>query len=81
VTFAGVIGSVVGLTIAGRLGDRWNLGSALAVLSIGPILLAILVLRRFPETARLELEELNPDDAPVAAEPSAPVERAAEPRS
>jgi len=67
VTFAGVIGSVVGLTIAGRLGDRWNLGAALAVLSIGPILLAILVLRRFPETARLELEELNPDDAPVTA--------------
>lgn len=77
VTLAGVLGSVTGLTIAGRLGDRWGLGAALAVLSVGPLLLALLVLRRFPETAHLELEQLNPTDAqppPSTVEPAA-VER------
>jgi MFS family permease len=65
VTLAGVLGSVTGLTVAGRIADRSSLGAALAVLSVGPLLLAILVLRRFPETAQLELEELNPADAPL----------------
>jgi MFS family permease len=70
VTLAGVIGSVVGLLIAGRLGDQWGLGKALAVLAVGPLLLAVLVIRRFPETAHLELEQLNPEDAVTA--PDAP---------
>lgn len=76
VTLAGVLGSVTGLTIAGRLGDRWGLGAALAVLSVGPLLLALLVLRRFPETARVELEQLNPADAhpPPARVEATPVE-------
>jgi MFS family permease len=63
VTVAGVLGSVTGLTIAGRLGDQWGLGKALAVLAIGPVALACIVLRWFPETARVELETLNPGDA------------------
>jgi MFS family permease len=63
VTVAGVVGSVVGLTIAGWFGDRWGLGRALALLALGPILLAVLVLRWFPETAHVELETLNPEDA------------------
>jgi MFS family permease len=63
VTVAGVMGSVVGLGIAGRVSDHYGLGKALAVLAIGPLALAILVLRWFPETAHVELETLNPDDA------------------
>jgi hypothetical protein len=34
----------------------------LAVLSIGPLLMAVLVLVAYPETAHRELEELNPED-------------------
>src|SRR3546814_10617681 len=38
----GVAGSVIGLVVAGYLSDRWGgLGPALAVLSIGPVLMAL----------------------------------------
>ena len=36
----------------------------MAILAIGPILLAVLVILLYPETAGLELETLNPEDAP-----------------
>ena len=63
IAILGVTGSVVGLGTAGYLSDRWDgLGPALAVLSIGPLLMAILVLVGYPETAHRELEELNPED-------------------
>ena len=32
---------------------------------VGPLLLAALVLLRYPETAGLELEQLNPEDGPT----------------
>jgi hypothetical protein len=38
------------------------LGKALAVLSIGPLLVAGLVMLAYPETAHLELEQINPAD-------------------
>ncbi|HVF74726.1 MAG TPA: MFS transporter [Acidimicrobiales bacterium] len=57
------VGSVVGLLVAGWMGDRsGRLGSGLALLAIGPALLAVLVLVAYPETAHRELEELNPED-------------------
>jgi MFS family permease len=59
---AGVLGSSIGLLVAGWLSDRWSLGPALALLAVGPALLAALVVLRYPETARLELEDLNPED-------------------
>ncbi len=66
IAILGVTGSVVGLLLAGYLSDRWNgLGPALAVLSIGPALMAILVLVAYPETAHRELEDLNPEDLQV----------------
>jgi putative MFS transporter len=71
----GVTGSVIGLVVAGHLAERWDgLGPALALLSIGPFAMALLVLLAYPETAHRELEELNPEDrvAPSAA-PSAPL--------
>jgi MFS family permease len=65
---AGVLGSGAGLLAAGALTDSLgSLGRALAVLAIGPAVLAGLVVARYPETARLELEDLNPEDRPVRA--------------
>jgi predicted MFS family arabinose efflux permease len=61
----GRVGSVVGLVVVGWFGDRTGrLSSGLAVLAIGPALLALLILLAYPETAHRELEDLNPEDAP-----------------
>ncbi len=58
-----VSGSVLGLLTAGWLSERWDgLGPALALLSVGPLVMAVLVLVGYPETAQRELEELNPED-------------------
>jgi predicted MFS family arabinose efflux permease len=61
----GVAGSAVGLLVAGFLSDRWGgeLGPALALLAMGPLAVAALVITVYPETAGLELEDLNPEDA------------------
>lgn len=57
------VGSVVGLLVAGWMGDRTGrLGTGLALLAVGPAVLAVLVLVAYPETAHRELEELNPED-------------------
>ena len=56
-------GTVVGLLVAGVLSDRWGgLGKPLLLLSLGPVVLAVLVLVAYPETAHQELEQLNPED-------------------
>jgi MFS family permease len=63
---AGILGSGFGLLVASPLSDRvGGLGPALALLSIGPAILAVLVIVRYPETAHLELEEINPEDRPT----------------
>jgi Major Facilitator Superfamily len=63
VAILGVSGSAIGLLTAGWLSERWDgLGPALALLSIGPLIMAVLVLVAYPETARRELEEINPED-------------------
>ena len=59
----GVVGSAVGLVAVGALSDLWdNLGALIALMGLGPLIVAALVLLRFPETAGLDLEELNPED-------------------
>ena len=66
INLASVVGSATGLFLAGLLSDRLSsLGSALTVLAAGPVLVIALVLLRYPETASLELEELNPEDSPL----------------
>ena len=75
ITVLGVVGSSLGLLVAGVIGDRWSLGAAMAVLAAGPLLVTVLVLTRYPETAHLELEALNPSDAaldPAAAGSTGP---------
>lgn len=57
------VGSVVGLVIVGRLADHiGSYGPAMALVALGPLGLIVLILVAFPETAHLELEDLNPED-------------------
>ncbi len=71
-----VTGSVIGLKTAGILaGPGWfgtadqpAFGPPIAILGLGPLLLVVIVLAFYPETAHKELEELNPEDlAPPAS--------------
>lgn len=65
VTLAGLAGSASGLLLAGALSDAFGqIGPAMAILAVGPLLVAALVWLAYPETARLELEEINPEDRP-----------------
>ncbi len=60
---AAVAGSSCGLLGVGALVDHWGrLGSAMAVVMIGPVLVALLLVVAYPETAHMELEDLNPED-------------------
>ncbi|MDQ3574460.1 MAG: MFS transporter [Actinomycetota bacterium] len=62
------LGSVAGLLIVGHLAaSSDSLGPAMALLALGPAVLAVAVVVAYPETAHRELEELNPEDAPDAA--------------
>jgi MFS family permease len=63
VSMTAMAGSVVGLTAAGRLHGAFDsFGGTMAVLAIAPLLMAAIVLAWFPETAKRELEDLNPED-------------------
>jgi MFS family permease len=59
------VGSVIGLVIAGELGDRIGLSRAFLYLAIGPVILTLLILAAYPETAHQTLEDLNPEDEPI----------------
>lgn len=71
ISAVGVVGSSVGLLVAGSLADSFGtFGPAMALLAIGPAILAVLVITAYPETAHLELEEINPEDrVPAQGEP------------
>ncbi len=61
----GRAGSVLGLVVIGLLVREGRpLAPIIAVLAVGPAILAVLVLVAYPETAHRELEDLNPEDAP-----------------
>jgi len=73
ITLVGVAGSSAGLLAAGALSDGLGaLGPAMAVLAAGPLLLALLVITVYPETAHRALEDLNPGDEPVEDRPPGP---------
>lgn len=56
-------GAVVGLQVVGGLVDAgWSYGSAFAAIAAAPLLVSVLVLVAYPETAHLSLEEINPED-------------------
>ncbi len=63
-TATALIGGIGGLLAAGALLDgTWTYGQVMGLLAIGQIVVAVTVLAAYPETARRELEELNPSDA------------------
>jgi MFS family permease len=66
------VGSVLGLLVVGLLSEPayfGKLGIPIAIVSAGPFLMALILLRWFPETAHRELEEINPEDRPPPPEP------------
>jgi len=69
-----LIGSSFGLLLVGVLIEQaMGYGPAMALVGIGPVLVAALVIVAYPETAHRELEDINPEDrmpargAPAAA--------------
>ena len=70
VAVTSLVGSAGGLVLAGRLADRYGaIAPAMTMLAAGPMLLAVLVLLAYPETAGRELEDLNPEDRPPPLPP------------
>lgn len=62
-TVIGIAGGALGLLLVGQLAERWDsFGQVFAIFSVAPILVIGLVFFLFPETARKELETLNPTD-------------------
>ncbi len=64
ISVLGVIGGATGLLTAGILSDELGgFGPTMALLAIGPALVAVLIIAFYPETAHRTLEEINPEDA------------------
>ena len=64
VSMAAMGGSVVGLVAAGLLDEGLgSFGQAMGLLAVAPLLMAVVILAFFPETAGRELEDINPEDA------------------
>jgi MFS family permease len=67
ITAAGRVGSVIGLVGVGLLSSTLgHFGPAFALVAVGPAMLVVLVLVAFPETAKRELEDINPEDQHAA---------------
>ena len=68
-----IVGSVAGLLLAGQLLDQGvTYGTVMAILALGPLIYAALVVFAYPETARRPLDDINPEDrASAVARPSA----------
>lgn len=53
----------VGILFVGWARDQgWSFGTAMAAMGAGQLVAAVLAWRLYPETAHLELEQLNPED-------------------
>jgi MFS family permease len=63
ITALALLGGVVGLELVGIGIDRgWTYGTAMSAVAVGQLLAAIVAFVGYPETAHLELEDLNPED-------------------
>jgi MFS family permease len=71
-TSAALLGGVVGILLVGAMRDAGvSYGTAIALVALAQVVVVTVVLLSFPETAHLELEALNPEDAvPVVTPPA-----------
>jgi MFS family permease len=66
ITAISLAGSSVGLLLVGALVHRgWSYGQSMLVVGFGQLLAAVVAYTAYPETAHLELEQINPQDALV----------------
>ncbi|MFK8024936.1 MAG: MFS transporter [Ilumatobacter sp.] len=70
VTASALVGGIGGLSLTGRLlDDGWSYSSTMALMAVGQLVVTVLVVAAYPETAHQELETLNPEDADPATTP------------
>ncbi|HEY0521251.1 MAG TPA: MFS transporter [Ilumatobacteraceae bacterium] len=64
ITALSLAGSSIGLLLVGALVHRgWSYGESMLVVGTGQVLAAVIAFLAYPETAHLELEQINPQDA------------------
>ena len=64
ITALSLAGSSIGLIAVGGLVDHgWTYGKAMLLVGLGQLVAAVIAFLAYPETAHLELEQINPQDA------------------
>ena len=56
------VAAVEGLVVAGAFLDHHSYATVFAPIALSQLVVAALVMRRLPESAHRELEDLNPED-------------------
>jgi MFS family permease len=70
-TAVALVGGSLGLLAVGGLREiGWSYAAAIAVVAAGQLIAAAVIVLAYPETAHLELEQINPEDA-VGVPPAA----------
>jgi MFS family permease len=64
ITALSLAGSSGGLLLVGALVHRgWSYGESMLLVGVGQLLAAAIAFAAYPETAHLELEQINPQDS------------------
>ena len=64
ITTLALLGGIGGLIGTGQLIDRgWSYGVVMGLMGISQVVVALIVITSYPETAHRELEDLNPEDS------------------
>lgn len=74
ITAAALLGGSIGLLAAGRLLDHgWSYGRTMALMALGELVAVGIILTTYPETAHMDLDELNPEPAALPEPPGVAV--------
>jgi MFS family permease len=66
ITALALVGGIGGLILTGRLIDAgWSYSRVMVMLAVAQLVVTIIVLTSYPETAHRELEDMNPEDMPL----------------
>jgi MFS family permease len=69
-TASALVGGIGGLLLVGQLLDRGqSYGQVIGLVALAQLVVVVIVLSQFPETAHRELEDLNPEDASQQPDP------------